>query len=91
MISAFLSGAIMICFLVAGLFFFRFWKQTRDRLFLMFSLSFWLLGGNQLGFIFAEEGSAGRSYVYLIRLAAFLLILIAIVDKNRARSVEEKT
>lgn len=91
MINAFLSGAIMICFLVAGLFFFRFWKQTRDRLFLMFSLSFWLLGVNQLGFIFAEEGSAGRSYIYLIRLAAFLFILIAIVDKNRSRRVDEET
>ena len=88
MINAFLSGAIMICFLVAGLFFFRFWKQTRDRLFLMFSLSFWLLGVNQLGFIFAEEGSAGRSYIYLIRLAAFVLILIGVFDKNRSRHAD---
>jgi uncharacterized protein DUF5985 len=87
--SNFLSGAIMICYLATGLFFVRFWKQTRDRLFLMFSFAFWLLGVNQLGFLFAEEGSAGRSYIYLIRLAAFILILIAVVDKNRTRQSAE--
>ena len=87
--NSFLTGAIMMSYLVAGLFFLRFWRQTRDRLFLMFSLAFWLLGVNQVGFIFAEEGSAGRSYAYLVRLAAFVLILLAIVEKNRS-SIPQK-
>lgn len=87
--NSFLTGAIMMSYLVAGLFFLRFWRQTRDRLFLMFSLAFWLLGVNQVGFMFAEEGSAGRSYVYLVRLAAFVLILLAIVEKNRS-SIPQK-
>lgn len=90
MVNNYLSGAIMMCFLVAGLFFLRFWRETRDRLFIMFSLAFSLLGLNQLGFIFSEEGSDTRSYFYLIRLLAFILILIAIGDKNRSRRADDR-
>lgn len=81
----FLSGVVACGFVVGGLFFLRFWKRTRDSLFLWFALSFWLLGLGQsvlaLGNIPVEE----RSFVYLIRLAAFLVILFAIFRKNRAR------
>jgi Family of unknown function (DUF5985) len=84
MLNTFLSGAITMCYLVAGLFFLRFWRGTRDRLFVAFALAFWLLGINQLGFIFAEEGTEARSYFYVIRLLGFVLILIGIADKNRA-------
>lgn len=80
----FMLGAIMMCYLVAGLFFLRFWRDTHDRLFMMFSLAFWLLALNQLAFVFVVEGSDARSFVYLIRLLAFILILIAIADKNRS-------
>ncbi len=85
MLNDYLSGAIVMCYLVAGLFFLRFWRETRDWLFVMFSFAFWLLGLNQLGYIFAAEGTSQRSYFYVIRLLAFVLILIAIADKNRSR------
>ena len=79
----FLSGAVAFGFFVCGLFFLRFWKRTRDSLFLAFALSFTLLGAGQsilaLGNIPTEE----RGPIYLIRLAAFALILIAIIRKNR--------
>ncbi len=79
----FLSGALTMGFVVGGLFFLRFWTRTRDGLFLAFALAFWLLGLTQailaLGGIPVEE----RSWVYLIRLAAFLLILVSIFLKNR--------
>jgi hypothetical protein len=81
----FLSGFVSCGFLVAGLFFLRFWRRSRDSLFLWFAIAFWLLGASQsvlaLGGIPVEE----RSSIYLIRLAAFLLILVAIVRKNRVR------
>ena len=80
----FLSGMVAAGFLVAGLFFLRFWARTHDPLFRSFAIAFWLLGLGQavlaLGSIPVEE----RSWVYLIRLAAFLLILFAIARKNRA-------
>ena len=79
----FLSGAVTFGFVVAGLFFLRFWKKTRDVLFLAFAFAFWLMGLAQallaLGGMPVEE----RSWVYLIRLAAFALILAAIARKNR--------
>lgn len=79
----FLSGAVTFGYLIAALFFLRFWTRTRDGLFLAFSVAFLLLGLVQailaLGNIPVEE----RSWVYSIRLAAFLLILMAVVRKNR--------
>lgn len=79
----FLSGAVTLGFLVSGLFFLRFWSRTRDALFLPFAAAFSLMGLAQallaLGGIPLEE----RSWVYLIRLAAFALILLAIARKNR--------
>ena len=80
----FLSGMVAAGFLVAGLFFLRFWARTHDPLFRSFAIAFWLLGFGQavlaLGNIPVEE----RSWVYLIRLAAFLMILLAVARKNRA-------
>lgn len=82
----FLSGFVACGFVVAGLFFLRFWTRTRDSLFFWFAIAFWLLGAGQsllaLGNFPVEE----RSSVYLIRLAAFSLILFAIFRKNRART-----
>jgi len=79
----FLSGAVTFGFVVAGLFFLRFWRKTGDALFLAFALAFWLMGLAQallaLGGMPVEE----RSWIYLIRLAAFALILAAIARKNR--------
>jgi Family of unknown function (DUF5985) len=83
---AFLSGAITLGFLLAGLFFLRFWRRTRDGLFLAFALAFWLLGVNQALLAFSRIPVEERSWLYLLRLAAFALILIAIAFKNRSAS-----
>lgn len=81
----FLAGVLTGGFLVAGLFFLRFWHRTRDGLFLAFALAFWLLGLGQgilaLGNVPVEE----HSWIFLIRLSAFALILAAIIRKNRRR------
>jgi hypothetical protein len=80
----FLSGAVAFGFLVCGMLFLRFWRRTGEELFLAFALAFALIGAGQtilaLGNIPTEE----RGSVFLIRLAAFLLILAAIVRKNRS-------
>ena len=79
----FLSGAATALFLAAGLFFLRFWKRTRDGLFLAFALAFFLLGIGQGLLSLAAVPDEERSLLYLFRLAAFGLILAAIVRKNR--------
>ncbi len=83
MLADFLSGAITIGFIVAGLFFLRFWKRTRETLFVAFALAFWLLGLNQALLTFTNIPVEERSWLYLLRLAAFSLILVSIWRKNR--------
>lgn len=83
MLIDFLSGAITMGFLVAGLFFLRFWKRTGERLFIAFALAFWLLGLVQALLAFTNVPVEERSWLYLLRLAAFALILISIGLKNR--------
>ena len=81
--SVFFYGATAMGCAIAGLFFLRFWRESLDRLFLLFALAFWLLGVNYalLGTLaFATEW---RVYVFLVRLTAFCLIIFAIIDKNR--------
>jgi hypothetical protein len=83
MLEQFLSGAVTLGFVVAGLFFLRFWSRTRDGLFLAFALAFWLLGLNQALIALTDIPVEERSWLYLLRLAAFGLIIASIWMKNR--------
>ncbi len=79
----FISGAIAMGYLVAALFFLRFWRRTRDSLFAIFSLAFCLLAANSAAFPLAGVSRAeGEGWLYLFRLAAFSLIILAILGKN---------
>jgi membrane-associated PAP2 superfamily phosphatase len=79
----FLSGAVALGFAVCALFFLRFWHRTREELFLAFSLAFILLGVGQTILALASIPTEERGSLYLIRLLAFALILVAIYRKNR--------
>jgi hypothetical protein len=79
-----ISGAIVMGYAVSGLFFLRFWRETRDRLFLIFATSFWILGAQRLALALSGDMVEDDTGYYLVRLFAFLLILGAMVDKNRA-------
>jgi Family of unknown function (DUF5985) len=83
MLDTFLSGAISMGFLVISLFFVRFWRTTRDRLFLFFAAAFVLLLAERLLRVAFDIRTEWLPGVYLLRLFAFSMILIAIVDKNR--------
>ena len=78
-----LSGAVTMGFIVAGLFFLGFWRKTGDTLFVAFALAFWLLGIGQALLSFTDIPVEERSWLYLLRLAAFSLILVSIWRKNR--------
>lgn len=80
---AFFSGTIAMGFIVAGLFFLRFWSRTREGLFLAFAFAFWLLGVSQTVMTLTDIPVEERSGLYLLRLAAFLLILVSVGMKNR--------
>lgn len=82
----FLSGALTLGFLVAALFFARFWRKTSDRFFLAFALAFLLLALNQAAAQWLGAADERVGYTYLLRVLGFILILGAIVDKNLART-----
>jgi hypothetical protein len=83
-IRGLLSGAIVMASSVVGLLFLRSWRRSRDRLFAIFALAFWMLALHWLGLAIAQPTDETRHYFYVFRLVAFLLIIWAIVDKNRA-------
>jgi peptidoglycan/LPS O-acetylase OafA/YrhL len=78
----YLSGAVTFGFLVAVLFFLRFWRKTADRLFLAFAIAFGLLALNQALAQWLGAADERVAYTYLLRVLGFILILGAIVDKN---------
>lgn len=80
----FMHGAITMLFILAGLFFFRFWRDTLDRLFLLFAMSFWLQAVTRVALTMVG-GQEERAYLYLVRLVAFVLIIAAIAMKNFSR------
>ncbi len=79
----FLSGAAVFGFYMCGLLFVRFWRRTGDQLFLAFALGFALLGTGQALLILANIPTEEAGAIYLFRLAAFGIIIFAILRKNR--------
>lgn len=82
----FLGGALSFGYLVSALYFLRFWRATRDRLFLSFAVAFSLFAANQTVVTLLDVGDERSSYAYGLRAVGFLLILYAIVRKNLKRS-----
>ena len=78
-----LSGILIACDAVAGLFFLRFWLTSRDRLFAMFAAAFWILGIQRLLLAATRTMVEDQAIFYSLRLLAFVIIIVAIIDKNR--------
>jgi uncharacterized membrane protein HdeD (DUF308 family) len=83
MINSFLLGVIAMSSLTAGVFFLRFWRDTRDSLFLAFAVAFLIEALNRIASLLLVQPNEGTPWIYIVRLFAFLLILGAIVNKNR--------
>ena len=84
MFEGFLLGVIVTASLAASGFFLKFWRQTRDKLFLGFAAAFAIEGVNRVAFLFLDHPDEGNPLIYGVRLFSYLLILAAIVNKNRA-------
>jgi hypothetical protein len=88
--EVFLSGAVAMASLVAALYFARFFRETRDRLFLFFGLAFLILSFQRVLVALLHRPAEEQPLLYGFRLLAFILILIAIIDKNRGGSSGEE-
>ena len=86
-----MTGMIAMGFVIAGLHFHRFWYDTKDRLFLFFALAFYTLGVNRIARVWTGQEHEQIEVIYWIRFAAFLLILVAIIDKNFAKPADSKS
>lgn len=80
----FMAGAVTMGFGLSGLAFLRLWSRSRDRLFLAFAGAFWLLMVPSLTILLNLPDTAD-SWIYLFRVAAYALIILAIIMKNRQR------
>lgn len=85
MIQGFLLGVIVTASLTAAMYFLKFWRNTHDPLFMAFAAAFTIEGLNRLSYLSLESPNEGSPGIYVVRLLAFLIILIAIVRKNRSR------
>ena len=83
-LAAFISGLLAAGYLTIGLFFARFYKRTRDRLFLLFAIAFWVLVVQRTATVISAEWVENATWLYGLRLLAFVIMLAAIIDKNRA-------
>jgi hypothetical protein len=83
MITGFLLGVIVTGSVTAAAFFYRFWMQTRDKLFLAFAVAFMVEAVNRMAFLWLENPHEGTPAIYLVRLLSYLMILGGIVLKNR--------
>lgn len=80
---SFVSGAFCMAAAAVALFFLRFWRTSRDRLFAILSLAFALLALERTVLAFVSLEHEGRHWIYVARLVAFGLIILGILDKNR--------
>lgn len=79
-----LIGALAMGCLVIGVIFLRLWRASADRFFLFFALSFFVQAANRVALSLAPSPQEGEPWHYGVRLLAYLLILLAIRDKNRS-------
>jgi hypothetical protein len=88
-LSSVMLGAAAMASLVAALFFLRFWRQSRDRLFLWFSLAFAIDAATRLMLGLGHISDEQQPFFYLARLATFCVIIFAIVQKNWPRGSDK--
>lgn len=86
LMRGFISGALTVGFLVVALFFLKFWRRTLDPLFATFAAAFVLLAANHAAPVVFDIPSENQAPVFLLRLAAFALIIWAVLRKNLSRN-----
>lgn len=85
-VNAFASGAISLAFAFIGVSFYRFWRRSKIRLFHRFAIAFYLLAIERVVLVLTRPDEEAAPYLYFIRLAAFTLIIIGIVQHNRTEN-----
>lgn len=89
--TTFINGAVAMGFFSVGLFFLKFWRDSRDRLFMIFALAFWTFAIDYAMLGVVPLANEQRPYVFLLRLVGFVAILCGIADKHRGAGPRART
>jgi hypothetical protein len=81
--NTFFWGATAMASWAVGLIFLHSWRFTADRFFALFGAAFWILSMHWVALGVVSAANETRHYFYAVRLLGFLLVLLAIADKNR--------
>lgn len=79
----YLWGMLTMATAMGALFFLRYWRIGRERLFLFLSFAFATFSASWIALAMIRPPYEHRQVVYLLRLVAFGAIMIGIADKNR--------
>jgi hypothetical protein len=80
-----LDGGGIVAAAAIALFFARFHRATGDRLFAYFALAFAIFALDRALLVALPGDTEARTVVYVVRAAAFLTIIVAVVEKSRPR------
>jgi hypothetical protein len=80
--ATFIAGLVTMGYFVAAAFFLRFWQRTGDFLFAVFALSFVLFALNSMLAAVLGLAKEDQAWLYLLRLAGFVALIVGIVVKN---------
>ena len=90
-INAFLGGIMVASFAASGLFFLKFYRASKDNFFLLFALACEMLALERIVSMMTSvflpidpDATDSRFWIYLLRLTAFILILTAVIIRNRS-------
>lgn len=93
--AEFLSGVCMLAFAASGVFFLKFWKASKNSFYGLFGIACFLLASERIALFMVSglnqpirsEITEANSWVYLIRLSSFVLIMWAILKQNQKREI----
>lgn len=80
-VAAIIGATGMACAAI-GLIFLRYWRRTHDRLFAFFAAAFWMMALNRAVLAVIGDAREVATSLYVVRLVAFLLILVGVIGKN---------
>lgn len=84
LINAMLAGGMIVAAAGVALFFLRFWRRSRDRLFLWFAIAFFVQALDRLALSLGGGAPGEHIWIYGVRFVGFAMLLVAIIDKNRS-------
>lgn len=91
-LATFFAGVTFATFAASGVFFLKFWRASRDSFFLYFCIACWLLAVERLAALHydptlrSHPDESPSFLFYLIRLVAFTVIFVGILQKNKRRA-----